>query len=117
MMGLDFRRGVRFGASTFEKTTLDYSLFRGVDLSDVSFTECSMRECDLYGADLSNASLVNCDLTDADWTGVRTRDTDLRGSSIRGLDLRSGPYGVVLTTGQVVALAEDIGVKVIDPAE
>jgi uncharacterized protein YjbI with pentapeptide repeats len=76
-----------------------------------------MRECDLYGADLSGASLVNCDLTDADWTGVRTRDTDLRGSSIRGLDLRTGPFGVVLTTGQAVALVQDVGVKVIDPAE
>jgi hypothetical protein len=41
----------------------------------------------------------------------------LRGSSMRGLDLRRGPYGVIVTTKQAVALVGDLGVQVIDPAE
>jgi fluoroquinolone resistance protein len=117
MMGLNFARGVRFDATTFKKTNLDYSLFRGADLSDLEFNGCSMRECDLTGANLEKASLIECDLTDADWSEVRTYSTDLRGSRVRGLDLRTGPHGVILTSRQVLMLAEDIGVTVIDPAE
>lgn len=117
MMGLDFGRGVRFGASTFIRTNLDYCLLRGVDLVKVEFAECSMVECDFTGADLSQASLIGCDLTDADWSGVRARQTDLRGSRVRGFDLREGPYGVVLTSRQVAGLAGDLGITVIDPAE
>ena len=117
MMGLDFTRGARFDAATFTRVNLDYTLLRGVDLAGVEFDSCSMRECDFTGADLANASLVDCDLTDADWSGAITRSTDLRGSSTRGLDLRRGPYGVILTTKQAVALVEDLGVRVFDPAE
>ena len=69
------------------------------------------------GADLTDASLLECDLTDADWSNATTRNTNLRGSRIRGLDLRRGPYGVILTSQQVVGLAHDLGVTVIDPAE
>jgi fluoroquinolone resistance protein len=117
MMGLDFTRGARFDAATFTRVNLDYTLLRGVDLTGVEFVGCSMRECDFNGADLTNATVVECDLTDADWSGTTTSSTDLRGSSVRGLDLRRGPYGVILTTKQVVALAEDLGVRVFDPAE
>ena len=117
MMGLNFTRGSRFDAATFSRTNLDYALLRGVDLSSVEFTGCSMRECDFTGADLTDASLLECDLTDADWSNATTRGTDLRGSRVRGLDLRRGPYGVILTTQQVVGLAQDLGVTVIDPAE
>ena len=117
MMGLDFTRGARFDAATFTRVNFDYTLFRGVDLAGVEFDGCSMRECDFTGADLVNASLVSCDLTDADWSSTTTRGTDLRGSSTRGLDLRRGPYGVILTTKQAVALVEDLGVRVFDPAE
>lgn len=117
MMGLDFTRGTRFDAATFTRVNLDYGLFRGVDLAGVEFNGCAMRECDFTGADLTNASLIDCDLSDADWSGATTRGTDLRGSSTRGLDLRRGPYGVILTTRQAVALVEDLGVRVFDPAE
>ncbi len=117
MMGLEFTRGSRFDAATFTRVQFDYSLLRGVDLEGVEFTGCSLRECDFTGADLTNTSLVECDLTDADWSGATTSGTDLRGSSVRGLDLRRGPYGVILTTRQVVALAHDVGIQVIDTAE
>jgi fluoroquinolone resistance protein len=117
MMGLDFTRGSRLDAATFARVNLDYALLRGVDLTGVEFTGCSMRECDLTNADLVNASLVECDLTDADWSGASTRGTDLSGSRVRGLDLRRGPYGVILTTRQAVSLVEDLGVRVFDPAE
>lgn len=117
MMGLNFTRGCRFDAATIARTNLDYALFRNVELTGVEFTDCLMRECDLTGADLTDASLLGCDLTDADWSGATVRGTDLRGSRVRGLDLRRGPYGVILTTRQVVGLAEDLGVTVIDPAE
>ena len=76
-----------------------------------------MRECDFTGADLANASLVECDLTDADWSNATTRGTDLSASRIRGLDLRRGPYGVILTSRQAISLVEDLGVRVFDPAE
>jgi fluoroquinolone resistance protein len=117
MMGLDFTRGARFDAATFSRVNFDYTLLRGLDLTGVEFVGCSMRECDFTGGDLTNASLVDCDLTDADWSSVTTSSTDLRGSSARGLDLRRGPYGVILTTKQAVALVEDLGVRVFDPAE
>jgi len=117
MMGLDFTRGGRFDGATFTRVKLDYALFRGVDLSDVEFTGCSMLECDFTGADLSNASMIDCDLTDADWAGTGTQNTDLRGSKLAGMDLRRGPYDVIITTWQAVALAEQLGVRVIDPAE
>ena len=117
MMGLDFGRGARFDAATFARTNLDYALFRAADLAGVEFTGCSMRECDFTGADLANASLVECDLTDADWSNAITRGTDLSASRIRGLDLRRGPYGVILTSRQAISLVEDLGVRVFDPAE
>jgi uncharacterized protein YjbI with pentapeptide repeats len=117
MMGLDFSRGTRFDAVTLTRVNLDYALLRNVDLSDVEFTGCSMRQCDLTGANLSHTSLIDCDLTDADWAGAATLKTDLRGSRTRGLDLRRGPYGVVVTTRQAVGLVENLGVTVIDPAE
>lgn len=116
MMGLDFTRGARFDAATFARVNFDYTLLRGLDLTRVEFVGCSMRECDFTGADLTDASLVDCDLTDADWSSTTTASTDLRGSSARGLDLRRGPYGVIVTTRQAVALVEDLGVRVIDPA-
>jgi fluoroquinolone resistance protein len=117
MMGLDFTRGARFDAATFKRVNFDYTLFRGLDLTRVEFVGCSMRECDFTGADLSDATLTECDLTDADWSSTTTSSTDLRGSSMRGLDLRRGPYGVIVTTKQAVALVGDLGVQVIDPAE
>jgi fluoroquinolone resistance protein len=117
MMGLDFTRGTRLAVATLKDVNLDYALLRGLDLASVEFTCCSLRECDLSGADLTDASLIDCDLTDADWTGATTRNTDLRGSSIRGVDLRTGPYGFVLTSPQAVSLVRDVGVQVIDPAE
>ena len=117
MMGLDFTRGTRLAAATLTNVNLDYSLLRGADLADLEFTGCFLRECDLTNADLTDATFVDCDLTDADWTGATTRNTDVRGSRIRGLDLRRGPYGLVLTTRQAVALVEDVGVQVIDPLE
>jgi uncharacterized protein YjbI with pentapeptide repeats len=117
MMGLDFTRGARFDASIFTRVNLDYSSFRNADLTGVEFTGCSMRECDFSGADVSNATLVECDLTDVDWARVTTRGTDLSGSRIRGLDLRTGPYDVIVTTRQAVSLVEDLGLRVFDPAE
>lgn len=117
MMGLDFTRGARLDAAVFKRVNFDYTLLRGLDLTAVEFVGCSMRDCDFTGANLTDASLLDCDLTDADWSGATTSNTDLRGSSARGLDLRRGPYGVILTTNQAVALVEDLGVRVIDPAE
>jgi fluoroquinolone resistance protein len=118
MMGLDFTHGgVQFDAATFTRVNLDYALLRGTDLSDVRFTACSMHECDLTGANLSGASLIECDLEGVEWASVITSGTDLRGSDTRGIDLRSGPYGVILTTRQAISLVEDLGVLVIDPAE
>jgi uncharacterized protein YjbI with pentapeptide repeats len=117
MMGLDFSRGGRFDAATFSRVNLDYASLRGIDLSGVEFSGCSMRECDFTGANLTGTTLTECDLTDADWSTTTTSSTDLRGSSTRGLDLRRGPYGIILTSRQAVALVESLGVLVVDPAE
>ena len=117
MMGVDFSRGGRFDAATFTRVNLDYASLRGIDLSGVEFTGCQMRECDFTGANLTGTSLIECDLTDADWSTTTTTGTDLRGSSTRGLDLRRGPYGVIVTTRQAVAMVESLGVTVVDPAE
>lgn len=115
MIGLDVSRGARFDAATFTRVNLDYSVLRGIDLSDVEFSMCSMRECDFTGANLSSAALIDCDLSDAEWANTTTWSTDLRGSSLRGLDLRRGPYSVILTTWQATSLVEALGVQVIDP--
>jgi len=118
MMGLDFTRGgVQFDATTFTRVNLDYALMRGVDLSEVRFSACSLHECDLTGANLTGTCMTECDLEGVEWANAITSGTDLRGSDTRGLDLRSGPYGVILTSRQAISLVESLGVLVIDPAE
>ena len=51
-------------------------------------------------------------------TGSSNKHACVRGPQ-RSLEvaLRSGPYGVILTTRQVVGLVEGLGVRVIDPTE
>jgi len=116
-MAANFTQGTRLVVTSFSHVNLDYAVFRGVNLSGLEFTDCTLREADLSLADLSEANLVNCDLDSVDWTGAITRDTDVRGSQLRGLDLRTGPRGFIVTTNQLVGLAEDIGVRVVDAAE
>ncbi|MDA3937433.1 MAG: pentapeptide repeat-containing protein [Actinomycetota bacterium] len=114
LMAADFTKGTRLVATGFSHVNLDYAIFRGVNLSGLEFSDCSLREADLSLTDLRESTLVNCDLDRVEWTGSLTQDTDVRGSQLRGLDLRVGPHGFIFTTGQVVSLVEDFGVRVMD---
>jgi uncharacterized protein YjbI with pentapeptide repeats len=90
MLGLDFREGVNFTATTFKECILDYSVFRGVSLQKMAFECCSLIEADLSLTNLKEAPFVNCDLTRAEIREAEFFQNRSAGSHADGLGPEAG---------------------------
>ncbi len=61
----------------FEKCVIDHSIFLGLELKGVRFTECAAKDVDFREADLSKADFSGTDLT-----GAQFGRTDLTGANL-----------------------------------
>ncbi len=81
VVGVDFSRCLPLlFAVSFEKCSLDYSIFIKNRLKKTKFKECSIREADFTEADLTGASFDNCDLSNTLFCRTNLSQADFRTS-------------------------------------
>lgn len=115
LMGINFAESTVLTAARFKRCNLDYVCFRGVSLASLKFEGCSFVEADLSLTNLKKTALRDCDLTDVDFREAVFFQTDLRGSNLAGFSLRKyDPKGLIITPGQFAALAQALGMQVME---
>lgn len=89
-------------------TRLDYA---AVKINRVKgflvFERCSFADAQL-GGDLSRVLFVDCDLAGAEFTATAARDCDLRTSRLAGARGVASLRGALVTTEQVIAVADQL---------
>lgn len=81
VVGVDFSRCLPLlFAVSFEKCSLDYSIFIKNKLKKTRFKECSIREADFTEADLTGASFDNCDLSNTVFRRTNLSQADFKTS-------------------------------------
>lgn len=65
---------------SFQKSTLDYSIFQGLQLHKTSFVGCSIREVDFSDADLTSSSFRDSQLTGSTFDNTSLVKCDFRGA-------------------------------------
>ncbi|MBN2500132.1 MAG: pentapeptide repeat-containing protein [Anaerolineales bacterium] len=117
MLGLDFTKDVKILATKFSKCNLNFSVWRGLDLSKMDFKGCSFLEADLSQTNLKDTSLMNCNLTHVDFYGAKFDQTDLRGANLTGFNIKvHNAHGIIIIPAQFHYLAEELGIEIIDAA-
>lgn len=88
VVGVDFSNCLPLlFAVSFEKCSLDYSVFIKNRLKKTKFKECSIREADFTEADLTGASFDNCDLSHTVFSRTNLSQTDFRTSRNYSINL------------------------------
>lgn len=89
-------------------TRLDYAAIKVNRVKGLLvFERCSFADAQL-GGDLSRVLFVDCDLARAEFTATAARDCDLRTSRLAGARGVASLRGALVTTEQVIAIADQL---------
>lgn len=104
------------GLVTFERCTLDDSVFMGLDLPEVAFRHCSLVDVDLSECGLTGATFVGSRLDRAHFGR-----TDLRGAHLEGafgyrIDVRSNQVGgATASLPEAASFLGQLGLVLVEP--
>lgn len=115
LLGLIFSRASSIIGIQFAKCNFDFADMRGLDLSGLDLSRSSFSETDLSLANLEKTSFINSYIANVKLDGATCNMTDFRGAELQGFNLKTQNLkGIILTPQQVMLLASDIGIQVLE---
>ncbi|MDF1810283.1 MAG: pentapeptide repeat-containing protein [Phycisphaerales bacterium] len=99
----------------FDQCKMPDAILSESHLKQVRFDRCQLKNLDLAGATIESVALHHCEVEQLRLDGARISMLDLRGSRVDGLSLDvESLRGIVIDPLQAPALAQALGVRVLD---
>lgn len=114
LMGVSFTVHTNITSCVFEKCHLEYSSWRGMNLTGMDLSHTLLKGSDFGAANLTRVNFTNSDLSECEWDYAKFNQTDVRGAKLDGMNLHKDLHGLIVSTTQLKGLASNSGILVLD---
>ncbi len=114
LMGVSFTVHTNITSCVFEKCHLEYTSWRGMNLTGMDFSHTLLKGSDFGATNLARVNFTNSDLLECDWDYAKFNQTDVRGAKLDTLSLKKDLHGLIISLTQLKGLAENEGITVLD---
>ena len=114
LLGVSFTVHTNITSCVFEKCHMEYTSWRGMNLTGMDLSHSLLKGSDFGAANLARVNFTDSDLLECEWDYAKFNHTDVRGAKIDTLSLKKDVHGLIVTLTQLRGMAENVGIIVLD---